>query len=386
MRTMTGSGPGKAAAAKPIARATAALLLGLPLAVAAAFPASAASYAVIGAAPAAAQIGAISGATLYGTLPTQGDGVLFSMALTGAYTPLHAFNAATDGSAPNARLALDQAGTLYGTARDGGAHDSGTLWAFPANGTMQTPHAFGAGGDGAVPMQGPTLGPHGAVVGSTGEGAIGGSGNLFSLSHKGVYGVTYEFKSGADGHCPFSGVAVARDGTLYGTTVGVGFGGNPNGSVWKYSTAGAGTLTTLHVFQDGADGEWPDQAPALDGRGNLYGTTHVQNGDSFAGAIWKITPEGQFSVLHQMNGTTDGYGPNAPLLSDGKGTLYGTTYGGGTAGYGTVFSITRAGVFTVLHSFMGGTDGAQPTGNLVRASNGILYGGTSGGEVFSIAP
>jgi uncharacterized repeat protein (TIGR03803 family) len=347
-------------------------------------PASAASFSVIGSVSGGPQIGAVQGDLLYGTIKYQGDGVLFSLTTAGTYTLLHDFTAATDGSAPNARLALDKAGNLYGTASGGGANSGGTLWEYTAAGTMQTPHAFGANGDGTVPMQGPTLGSKGAVYGATGEGAIGGSGNLFRLNRAGSYDVMYEFMSGADGHCPFSGVAFGKDGTLYGTTVGVGFGGNPTGSVWSYSAAGV--LTTLYVFQDGDDGEWPDQSPVVDSKGNVYGTTHVQNGNGFAGAIWKITASGQFSVLHDMNGAVDGYGPNSPLVIGPRGTLYGTTGSGGASNDGTVFSITEDGAFKVVHSFGGGSDGASPTGNLVRGSNGILFGGTSTGPVFAISP
>jgi uncharacterized repeat protein (TIGR03803 family) len=238
--------------------------------------ASAASFSIIGATPGGAQIGAIQGGTLYGTIPYSGAGVLFSFTTTGTYTVLHSFNATTDGSAPDARLVLTTSGDLYGTTVGGGGHGAGTIWKYTSSAGFKVAHAFGAGGDGTIPMQGPTLGQHGTIYGATSQGAIGGSGNVFSLSKSGKYDVVYEFLSQGDGHCPFSGVAFSKTGGLYGTTVGVGYGGNPNGSVWNYTPAGG--LQTLYVFQDGNDGEWPNQAPALDGAGNLYGTTYIQNG------------------------------------------------------------------------------------------------------------
>ncbi len=346
--------------------------------------ASASGFSVIASVPGGPQIGAVRGGTLYGTVAYNGAGQLFRLSTSGkAYTLLHDFAAATDGSAPNARLAFDPQGNLFGTASGGGAYGGGTLWEYSAAGSFTAPHAFGNGNDGAVPMQGPTAGPRRTILGTTGEGAIGGSGNIFSL-HAGQYNVLYEFMSGADGHCPFSGLAVGPGGALYGTAVGVGFGGNPNGSVWQYTAAGG--LKTLYVFRDSNDGEWPDQAPVVDAAGNLYGTTHVQNGSNFAGAIWMITAAGQFSVLHGFDGATDGSGPNSPLLIGQNGTLYGTTAYGGTYGYGTVYSITPAGNFTVIHAFAAGADGAQPTGNLVQTHNGTIYGGTAYGPVFKIVP
>jgi uncharacterized repeat protein (TIGR03803 family) len=294
------------------------------------------------------------------------------------------FNGSVDGSHPDARLALGAEGNLYGAAQDGGAHGGGTLWEFRVTGKMLTRHAFGAAGDGATPLQGPTMGPAGAVYGATGEGAVNGSGNIFSVSHAGLYHVIYDFLSKGDGHCPFSGVAFGPGGALYGTTVGVGVGGDPSGSVWRYTAAGG--LKTLYVFKNGADGEWPNQAPVVDAAGNVYGTTYIQNGAQFAGAIWKISAAGTFSVLHAMKAAKDGFAPNSPLLLDTNGTLYGTTASQGPGGYGTVFSITRSGIFSVVHAFANAGDGAQPTGNLVHDSHGVIYGGTEYGPVFAITP
>jgi uncharacterized repeat protein (TIGR03803 family) len=140
------------------------------------------------------------------------------------------------------------------------------------------------------------------------------------------------------------------------------------------------------VFQNGADGEWPTQAPVVDGAGNVYGVSSTQNGTSYAGAIWKISATGHFSILHAMAGAADGYAPNSPLLLNADGLLYGTTGSGGVDGYGTVFSISKSGAFNVVHSFTAGADGAQPTGNLVQSSAGVIYGGTAYGAVFSITP
>ena len=354
---------------------------------AACMPAHASSFAVIASVSGGPQIGAISGNTLYGTVAYNGDGQLFTLTAAGGtytYKLLHSFNASVDGSNPDARLALGAGGNLYGAAPGGGANGAGTLWEYTAAGKMLTRHSFGAGGDGSAPLQGPSLGPDGMVFDATAEGAIGGSGNIFSLTHSGTYAVIYEFMSQGDGHCPFSGVAFGPGGALYGTTVGVGFGGNPQGSVWQYTAAGG--LRTLHVFTDGADGEYPKQAPVVDGAGNVYGTTNIQGGNNFAGAIWKISSTGAFSILHAMNGATDGYGPNSPLMIDTDGKLYGTTGSGGQYGYGTVFSITKTGAFALVHAFANTGDGAQPTGNLIHDTSGNIYGGTAYGPVFKITP
>jgi uncharacterized repeat protein (TIGR03803 family) len=87
-----------------------------------------------------------------------------------------------------------------------------------------------------------------------------------------------------------------------------------------------------------------------------------------------------------MNGNTDGFAPNSPLLLNTDGKLYGTTSAGGPDNDGTVFSITKSGAFAVIHSFSNSGDGAQPTGNLVRTSTGVIYGGTAYGTVFQITP
>jgi uncharacterized repeat protein (TIGR03803 family) len=353
--------------------------------ISAGWQAHAATFKTIGSIAGGPAIGAVSDTTLYGVVAYSGNGFLFSMPIAGgAATTLHNFNGTTDGSAPDGRLARNYAGALYGATPGGGANGDGTLWEYTAQGKFTVLHAFGANGDGAAPMQGPTLGAGGIVYGATGEGAIGGSGNIFKLTRPKTYDVMYEFMSMGDGHCPFSGLAYGPGGVLYGTTVGVGFGGNPTGSVWSYSPANG--LKTLYVFQNGADGEWPTQAPVVDGAGNVYGVSSTQNGTSYAGAIWKISAIGHFSILHAMAGATDGYAPNSPLLMNADGLLYGTTGSGGVDGYGTVFSISKSGAFNVVHSFTAGADGAQPTGNLVQSSAGVIYGGTAYGAVFSITP
>jgi uncharacterized repeat protein (TIGR03803 family) len=359
----------------------------VPALLAAVLPASAhasAQFSVVASVPGGPQIGAIRGTTLYGTVPNSNPSTLFSLTVAGKYTLLHSFVTGSDGTTPNAQLAPDAAGNVFGTTRTGGLNGAGTLWEYSDSGSFTVPHAFGANGDGVGPLQGPTMGPMAVIYGTTSMGTDTGNGNLFRMSHADHYRALHVFNSKHDGHCPFSGVGVSVGGTVYGTTVGIGYGGNPNGSVWKYITPGG--LKTLYIFKDGDDGEWPNQAPTVDSEGNVYGTTYVQNGANFAGAIWKITAAGKFTVLHDLNGATDGYTPNSPLLLNKDGKLYGTTYQGGPGEYGTVYSITPSGKFSVVYGFTDQADGANPTGNLVRNKDGALFGGTATGQVFRVMP
>jgi len=348
--------------------------------------AHAATFSVIGSAPGPAQIGAASGKLLYGTMQwNDGSGVLFALSTDGkTYTALHVFAGGTDGSGAESRLAQDSSRNIYGASQMGGTTNGGTIWEYSASGAFSVLHTFGIGTDATNPLQGPVLAPDGALFGTASSGAIGGSGDLYKLKTTGHYKVLHDFMSGNDGHCPFSGVAIGKGGAIYGTTIGRGYGGNPTGSVWRY-TQKAGAVT-IYVFQDGNDGEWPDQAPAVDQGGNVYGTTHIQNGANFPGAVWSLTPNGKSAVLYNFTGSTDGYAPNSPLLLDTNGTLYGTTASGGQYNDGTVFGITPSGAFTMIHAFTGGNDGATPTGNLAADKNGVIYGGVTSGQVFKIVP
>jgi uncharacterized repeat protein (TIGR03803 family) len=341
------------------------------------------------------EISAVFGTTAYGTTQyggAAGGGTLFSVTSAGKLSTLHSFVPKTEGSVPNDMLAVDSAGNLYGTTQQGGKFGGGTIYQFTAGHTMKVMHAFdAAAGDGSGPLQGLVRDRAGTLYGAASGGAIGTNGSVFEVLPSGVYQTRYEFKSGGDGHCPFSGVAVDAKGNVFGTVVGNGFGGDPNGAVWKLSPTNR--LTPLYVFKDGEDGEYPDQSPIVDTTGNVYGTIITKNGGEYAGAVWKIDAAGKFSLLHKFTGMADGFGPNGPLLMNTDGNLYGTTAsGGGTAakpGYGTVFRLTPNGQFTVIHTFTG-KDGSNPTGTLAHDSKGAIYGATSGnngsigGTVFKI--
>jgi uncharacterized repeat protein (TIGR03803 family) len=205
--------------------------------------------------------------------------------------------------------------------------------------------------------------------------------------------VLYSFceqKNCTDGAEPVAGIVFDQKGNLYGTTrtggayqycSDVGFG---CGVVFKLTRAGKYTL--LHTFceQGGncTDGANPYAASVLDPEGNLYGTTEY-GGVHGQGVVFKLTPEGQYAVLHSFcarNNCTDGYDPSAGLALDQKGNLYGTTAYGGAHGGGVVFKLTSDGKYTVLHSFCQQgypcTDGTGPRGGLVLDQDGNLYGTT----------
>jgi uncharacterized repeat protein (TIGR03803 family) len=165
------------------------------------------------------------------------------------------------------------------------------------------------------------------------------------------------------------------------------------GVVFKISSSGMETV--LHDFQGGADGNFPQSSLIVDSSGNLYGTTYYggSSGCNYGcGTIFKLTPDGTETVLYAFQGGADGKFPVAGVTRDLQGNLYGTAIGGGdlecNAGFGcgTVFKLAPDGSFTVLHAFQG-ADGADPVGGLVADGSGNLYGtAEEGGTVSAICP
>ncbi len=210
-----------------------------------------------------------------------------------------------------------------------------------------------------------------------------------------------------DGYGP-NGLVQATDGNFYGTTEEGGASDacyQQCGTVFKITPSG--TLTTLYSFcsQGGCtDGDSPVAGLIQGTDGNFYGTTAYGGANSpDAGTIFKITPTGTLTTLYSFcsqSGCTDGYGPLGALVQATDGNFYGTTYGGGANGVGTVFKITPSGTLTTLYSFRfcyegGCTDGDSPYAALVQATDGNFYGTTdagganaqiNAGTVFKITP
>jgi len=152
------------------------------------------------------------------------------------------------------------------------------------------------------------------------------------------------------------------------------------------TNASASKFKTLYTFTGGADGVGPSTL-VLDAAGNLYGAA-AGGGEFGYGTVFRIDSSGTFTVLYSFTGGADGATPHPfqQLILDTAGNLYGTTYGGGTYGAGTVFGLDTNGVETVLYSFcVDGypcPDGSSPTGGVVFDRAGNLYGTTHTGGIY----
>jgi uncharacterized repeat protein (TIGR03803 family) len=329
--------------------------------------------------------------TLYGTTEvggaspncTNGCGVIFEVTPAGKVTTLHRFSS-TDGAYPYAGIVQGLDGSFYGTTEEGGANNLGTIFKITTAGKLTVLHSFG-GPDGANPESALVLGFDGNLYGTVYAGGAnhicsGGSsgcGSIFKITPDGVFTTLYSFDYN-DGGGPTGALVQATNGNFYGTTnYGGAFGW---GMVFEITPVG--TLTVLHSFNQ-KDGAFPN-APFIQGiDGNLYGTT---SGGGISGTVFAITPSGTLTTLYEFTGGSDGGTPDAGLFQGTDGNFYGTTAyfplnslgPCGFYGCGTVFKITSTGTLTTLHNFSE-TDGENPNGGLVQATNGTFYGTTTHG-------
>lgn len=273
-------------------------------------------------------------------------------------------------------------GNLYSTSQDGGKLGFGTVFQLSPAGQMKVLYSFKNTTDGAFPNSGLTLGTDGSLYGTTPGGGAVGYGLVFKITTSGQFKVVHNFNGNTEGAPSDSPPIQGADGNFYGT---VSNGGNAVfGTVYKMTPAGK--LTVLYTF--GGTVRYP-VALTLGTDGNFYGTFLGGSGTNVDGGVFKITPHGKFTVLHSFD-DTDGHNPMGAIIQATDGNFYGTTRSGGSSGDGVVYKMTPAGVLTDLHSFANDTHGFAPFAGLAQATDGKLYGvtttnpGASFGVLFQI--
>jgi uncharacterized repeat protein (TIGR03803 family) len=311
--------------------------------------------------------GYLYGTTTYGG--TNDAGSVFKISTNGVLTTLYTFGSvsnmyaeALDGAYPNASLVQGSDGNLYGTTEGGG-------------------YGGDSGGD--------SLGGHG--------GSIFGDGTIFKISTNGILTILYRFEATGtyDGESPETALMQGNDGNFYGTTYDTAF---------KITTNGVLTTLAFFSMADGYPNGFDLEAALVQGSdGNFYGTT-LEGGIGYnsyspdntaAGTVFQISTNGVLTSLHTFSSTNDGAYPQAELIQGSDGNFYGTTSGQSPTGRppsrGTIFKISANGLLTSLHSFTG-QDGSYPYAALVQGSDGSLYGTTyvggtnNSGTVFKINP
>ena len=310
---------------------------------------------------------------------------------------LYSFAGGNDGKAPQGWLVRDGKRNLYGVTSDGGgtfahcqsSYGCGTIFVVKPSGQEHVLYRFTDGIDGGYPFAGLTAGGEGELYGtaSSGSGSSRG-GTVFRIdARNGEFTLIHGLSDATDGGFVLSGVIRDSHGNLYGTAAG---GGNRTASVCQLNGCGVvfeidpnGNEKVLHTFIGPPDGSIPSTTLIRDPAGNLYGTTAGGGASNCGfgygcGTIFRIDVHGNETILHSFAGGSDGDDPQAALIRDEEGNLYGTTYAGGTVGYGTVYKLDLSNSLSVLHSFEG-PDGANPSAALVRDSAGNLYGTTYDG-------
>lgn len=358
-----------------------------------------------------------------------GCGVVYKIDRHGNESVLYQFKGGTDGAFPASELLLDEAGNLYGTARGGGINPysncdflqgCGVVFKLDRHGNESLLYSFKGGADGFGVASGVVRDQFGNLYGDTvaggdsnpicvGDGPPGTCGVVYKLDPHGNQTVLHTFTGGADGYAPYGGLIRDWQGNLFGVTSSGGdetstfcgatvpnlTGATGCGTVFKIDQHG--NFSEIHTFEGKDGGPFPNGWLTADLAGNIYGITGNGGnlslcGDLGCGTVYKIDRHGNESVLYDFTGPAS----VLPFIStsfgsvvrDVFGNLYGAAYSGGdttdpacsaSGGCGVVFRLDPFGHYSVLHTFKGGADGANPQASLYLDLYGNLYGSTTTG-------
>jgi uncharacterized repeat protein (TIGR03803 family) len=387
---------------------TLALTIILALAIVATPPASAQTYSVLysftGGTDGGVSLGALirdGAGNLYGTTSVSGAttgcilgtgcGTVFKLTPSGQLKVLYTFTGGEDGGNAKVGLVRDSVGNLYGTADWGGHFNGGVAYEVPKAGGYIILHAFADGPhDGNSGLSQLIRDSGGNLYGVTNGGGTIGGGTVYKLTpSSGAETILYSFFGGTDGANPHGPLVRDGAGNFYATTSG---GGTTNSGV-VFKLTPSGTETVLYSFPGGVGGQVPFDGLVRDSAGTLYGTTYFGGPTRCCGVVFKLNKHNHETTLYSF-----AYGslPVGGLVRDKAGNLYGTTTLGGAFDSGTLFKVDPSGNETTLYSFTGGADGSFPNASLILDSAGNLYGTASQGAnktcelgcgvVFKLAP
>ena len=301
-------------------------------------------------------------------------------------------NVAGDARYPGGALTQGRDGNLYGVSATDESNTDGVIYMLTPAGIETGLHHFLHDGSEGTYCSSWTSGAWGLTLASDGNfygtcegggtpsnacGGDYGCGTVYKITPDGTFTVLHSFLGAAasEGSDPTGPLTQGADGNLYGVTY---YGGtDTTGTVYKITPTG--TLTTVHSFShlDG-NGIAPEGALFLSSNGNFYGTA-TGGGSGGYGSVFKMTTKGKITVLHNFTGSaTDGGTPTGGVIQGADGSFYGATYFGGASSEGTLFKVTTANKFTLLHSFNLAADyGILPTEGVVQATDGNIYGVTT---------
>ncbi len=334
------------------------------------------------------------GCFLTRTLAVCWSGVALAMVtlMCGAQTNIemvfHSFTNSPDGVEPVSSLALGPNNALYGTTLNGGntSTSSGTLFTISVDGSgYKVLHDFSLSESGGKGLTTPPYQLFTVTYGSDGSlygttfGGTNGNGSVFRVNPDGS-SYSVIHSFGTSDAAPGS-LIQGRDGKLYGTS------GN---AIFTLATSGS-NYTVLHLFTNSPDGDAVFGKPMQAADGTIYGTTFF-GGTNGSGTIYKLNPDGSgYAVLYSFGASPDGANPYSGLAQGADGAIYGTTRSGGLNGGGTVFKINPDGSgYTILHNF-NLADGTAPLGGVIAGLGNVIYGVTSeqglytGGTLFSLS-
>ncbi|MCF8298589.1 MAG: T9SS type A sorting domain-containing protein [Saprospiraceae bacterium] len=329
-----------------------------------------------------------SNGKLYGMTSAGGvnyHGVIFEYDInSNTYIKKFDFDEVTSGRRPMGSLVQASNGKLYGMTSQGGVNSDGVIFEYDPIADTYTKKFEFDGSNGSTPYGSLFQASNGKLYGMTKIGGISsawyGKGVLFEYDPiTDIFIKKIDFDGDNKGKEPTGSLIQATNGNLYGMT---GSGGNlySNGVIFEYNPA-TNIFLKKFVF-GGENGEHPLGSLVLSSNGKLFGMTEY-GGTNDAGVLFEYFPDiNQFTKKVDFDEAINGNNPLGGLIQASNGKLYGMTNSGGAFNYGILFEYNpETKIYTKKLDFDGANNGRRPVGSLIQASNGKLYGVTSGGGI-----